>query len=249
MGLVSDAKIILFCIRDEAYLKNEHSYKDFSYHNFRNWDSDLFVQSAERLAQKGYYIIRMGSVTKKKFITNNPNIIDYANSDFRNDFMDFYLGYKSSFCITTATGMDSFSFFFRKKLAQIHLPLHAAWTNNDNLISSCNMYLKKEKKILNMSEIFYYFNKVNFNINAYSLKDLGINVLYHDKNHLSDFCLEAENIHSNKNYYSDNDLKLQNKFWSIFMDNIQKYKLSHLHGEIKANFDINFLRSNVDWLN
>ena len=48
--------------------------------------------------------------------SNNAQIIDYANSDFRSDFMDFYLGYKSSFCVTTATGMDSFSFYFRKKL-------------------------------------------------------------------------------------------------------------------------------------
>ena len=57
MGLVPNSKIILFCIRDEAYLKKEHSYKDFSYHNYRNWDSDLFVESAECLASKGYSVI------------------------------------------------------------------------------------------------------------------------------------------------------------------------------------------------
>ena len=249
MGLVPNSKIILFCIRDDAYLKNEHSYKDFSYHNYRNWDCDLFVESAECLASKGYSVIRMGSLTKKKFISNNPNIIDYANSKFRSDFMDFYLGYKSFFCVTTATGMDSFSFFFRKKLAQIHLPIHAPWTNNNNLISSCHHYSLKEKRLLNISEIFYYLNKINFKVNSNNLKNLGIQIQYHSKEHLKDFCLEAVNKFDGNVYYSDQDKNIQKQFWEIFNENIKKYNLSSVHGPIKASFDINFLRSNLDWIN
>ena len=128
-----------YCIRDSKYLTKKYPNKNFEYHNYRDWDSQLFINSANSLANKGYYILRMGSIVGNKFETNNVKVIDYANSNFRSDFMDFYLGYKSSFCVTTATGMDSFSFFL-EKLAQIHIPLFSAWTNNGNLLSSSYLF-------------------------------------------------------------------------------------------------------------
>ena len=249
IGVSEEKKIVLFCLRDSAYLKEKYPNKNFQYHNYRDWNSDDFIYAADKLAEKNYQVLRMGKIVDKDFISTNANVFDYANSKINNDFMDFYLAYKSSFCITTATGMDTFSFYFRKKFAQIHLPLFSSWTNNNNLISSCNMYLKKEKKVLNISEMFHYFNKVNFNINTNSLSDLGIQVLYHDKNHLVDFCLEAEGLYNNTYLYSDHDKDLQKKFWDVFNDNIKKYNLSYLHGNINATFDINFLRKNKKWLN
>ena len=248
-GILENKKIVLFCIRDSSYLKEKFPNKNFDYHNYRDWNSDDFINAAEKLADKNYQVIRMGKIVSNNFISKNTNIFDYPNSKINNDFMDFYLAYKSSFCITTATGMDSFSFYFRKKFAQIHLPLFSSWTNNNNLISSCNMFLEKEKRILNMSETFYYFNKVNFNINTKSLKDLGIKVIYHDKKHLVDFSLEAEGKYKGDYFYSKQDIELQNNFWMIFNENIKKYNLSHLHGEINATFDTNFLKNNTKWLN
>ena len=248
LGIPNNSKIVTYCIRDSKYLTKKYPNKNFEYHNYRDWDSQLFINSANSLANKGYYILRMGSIVGNKFETNNVKVIDYANSNFRSDFMDFYLGYKSSFCVTTATGMDSFSFFFRKKLAQIHIPLFSAWTNNGNLLSSCHIYSNTEKKILNLSETFYYFNKINFQVNTNSLQKLGLKIIYHSPEHIVDFCLEAERIYNKNISYSEEDRNLQIKFWDIFKYNIKKYNLLHLHGDMKASFDINFLRKNLDWL-
>ena len=52
--------------------------------------------------------------------------------------------------------MDSFSFFFRKKLAQIHIPLFSAWTNNGNLLSSCHIYSNTEKNIKSFRDILLF---------------------------------------------------------------------------------------------
>ena len=62
-------------------------------------------------------------------------------------------------------------------------------------------------------------------------------------------CLEAEGLYNNTYLYSDHDKDLQKKFWDVFNDNIKKYNLSYLDGNINATFDINFLRKNKKWLN
>ena len=76
-----------------------------------------------------------------------------------------------------------------------------------------------------------------------------IKVIYHDKKHLVDFSLEAEGKYKGDYFYSKQDIELQNNFWMIFNENIKKYNLSHLHGEINATFDTNFLKNNTKWLN
>ena len=63
------------------------------------------------------YLIRMGVFTEK--ILQTIKIIDYSNSKYRSDFMDFYLGINCEFCITTGSGFDSIPYTFRKPLLYI----------------------------------------------------------------------------------------------------------------------------------
>ena len=57
----------------------------------------------------------MGKAVNKKIENANPKIIDYANSKFRSDFLDIFLGYRCSFCIRTA-GFGGVPEIFRKPL-------------------------------------------------------------------------------------------------------------------------------------
>ena len=43
---------------------------------------------------------------KDKLNYTSDNVIDYANSDYRSDFMDIYLTYKCDFFISTGGGLD-----------------------------------------------------------------------------------------------------------------------------------------------
>ena len=79
-------------------------------------------------------------------------------------------------------------------------------------------------------------------MNTNSLQKLGLKIIYHSPEHIVDFCLEAERIYNKNISYSEEDRNLQIKFWDIFKYNIKKYNLLHLHGDMKASFDINFLR-------
>ena len=37
-----------------------------SHHDFRNFNSDNFIKAAEKIAEKGYYVIRMGKKYRKE---------------------------------------------------------------------------------------------------------------------------------------------------------------------------------------
>ena len=101
-GLTEGDKFVCLAIRDSGYQKKKISpqYRDWSYHDYRNQDVNNYLLAAEELAKRGYYIFRMGVSVEKPFTSNNPKIIDYANSSLRSDFMDVYIGAKCSFCIS-----------------------------------------------------------------------------------------------------------------------------------------------------
>ena len=41
-------------VRDSAYLKHRHPEKNWSYHNYRNYEIDNFYEAAEALTKRGY---------------------------------------------------------------------------------------------------------------------------------------------------------------------------------------------------
>lgn len=114
LGIPLGAKYICLLVRDSAYLDKYLSGNDWSYHSYRDCDIQNFAQSALFLAERGYYILRMGKVVKKPFIVNHPRVIDYANHLLRSDFADIYLSANCFFFISTASGLDAVSKIFRK---------------------------------------------------------------------------------------------------------------------------------------
>jgi len=81
-GLKDNDKFVCLVVRDSAYQLKKMSaeLRDWSYHDYRNFNLDNFVLAAEELTKRGYYVFRMGVVANKPFKTDNPKIIDYVNT-------------------------------------------------------------------------------------------------------------------------------------------------------------------------
>jgi hypothetical protein len=48
---------------------------------------------------------------------------------------------------------------------------------------------------------------------------------------------------------TEEDLLLQKKFWSIFIENMKRLNLKQpMHGKIRAKFSAKFLRDNQNWI-
>ena len=69
---------------------------------------DLFEKSVKTLMSRGYHVFRMGDHTKSELDIFNKNYFDYSKSKIKSDFMDVFLGYICSLCISTNTGFDAY---------------------------------------------------------------------------------------------------------------------------------------------
>ena len=229
-GLNKQDKFVCFIVRDDAYLKNVYPKTDWSYWNYRDYDIDSFLPAAEELAKLGYYVFRMGKLTKQKLKTNNKMIIDYSNSRFKSDFLDIYLGANCEFCLTTDVGFDYIPFIFRRPLASITDPIALIKFSSKKFLSIFgNYYSNDQNRKLSIKEIFD-FNIAHFQ-GTPDLLNNNIKLVQPDQNQIKDFVIDMVNYIKNDFKLLNDDEKLQSDFIKIYKNNLSS-----------KNFIDNFLR-------
>lgn len=114
LGIHPSAKFICLLVRDHGYMNKEFPGIDHSHHWSRNCNIQTYKKAALFLAEKGYYVLRMGKHVEQIFGASHPNIIDYANHPLRSDFMDIYISAHCYFFITTGSGLDCIAYMFRR---------------------------------------------------------------------------------------------------------------------------------------
>ena len=130
---------------------------------FRDSNINNYLLVSKYLYDKGYQVIRMGSIVKNKIDSKNNFIFDYANSEFRTDFMDVFLGYICNFCITNSTGWDSIPVVFKKLMVFVnHVPLLNLHTYSKKYIHIFkHHYDLNTGKFLNIKNIVLNFKRLN----------------------------------------------------------------------------------------
>ena len=126
---LEENQYICFHNRDSAYTsKYLSNTRDWSYHNYRDFSVKDFYPTLEYFA-KDYKMLRMGCITEENIKLQNNNIIDYANSNHQNDFLDLYLIAKAKFFIVGDTGINHIARTFHKPYCHINTPLCIASSN------------------------------------------------------------------------------------------------------------------------
>ena len=252
-GLNRNDKFVCLIVRDSAFLSKTTPDRDYNYTSFRNADIENFILAAEELTRRGYYVFRMGVHVAKPLISNNKKIIDYSNSELRNDFMDIYLGGNCEFCISTAVGFDEVPIIFRKPIAYVGIaPIGTLETHNSQTLLLIKEHLdEKTNKKMSISEIL---NR-NFH-NLHKSKDYlnnSINLLDNTANQIKNLVIEMDERLLGRWVESEEDRNLQKKFWSIYSNNntYNKFQenIESQHGEIKSKISSKFLKENQYLLN
>ena len=70
---------------------------------FRSCDIQQYLPACKEITKLGGWLFRVGEKIMKK-LPSIPNVIDYAHSRYKSDWMDIYLAAASRFCIGTASG-------------------------------------------------------------------------------------------------------------------------------------------------
>ena len=248
IGIDKNSKIVCLIVRDSAYQEKYLNSKDLNlnHNNFRNQDISNYLLASEELTKRGYWVFRMGKAVNKKIENANPKIIDYANSKFRSDFLDIFLGYRCSFCIRTA-GFGGVPEIFRKPLVVNEGPIVDLCGDENKNLYLLQYYFSKEKnRYLTLSEIFEL--GVSDIRTSQEYENLKIKVIKNSPEEIKDVVIEMvdriEGAWSEKPEIE----KLQKSFFKIFEKNLISHKKRQLFGGIKLRQSSSFLNKNRWWL-
>ena len=247
MGLSEGDRFVCFIVRDAAYTKMAFPEKDMSYHDYRNCDVDDYILAAETLADRGLFVLRMGSIVAKPLRSSHPRVIDYANSKFQSEFMDVFLGSRCEFCVSDGLGYYAIPAAFRRPNAYVNYsPFHMFYSSRvcDLGIAKTVSSLKTGKR-LNLSQMGENGIAQFSHTSQYS--DAGVSIDSNTPEEIRDLMLEMLDRIEGKWKPQSGDDELQTKFWRKYSEVIGEQR-TICHGEIRAKYGAQFLRDNQDWI-
>ncbi len=253
-------RFVCLAVRDQEFTKMKMKNVNFSYedYEYRNDDINDFLEGAEELTKKGYFVLRVGRINQKLLKSKNKKIIDYGASEIRSDFMDLFLGANCHFCISSGYGFDYLPYIFNKPIGVLEFPLGEARTFSDKItILPRKYYSTSQAKYLSINDIFK--EKIEFEGNSKLLKNKNIVIKKFNSNEIRDFMLEVEKYSNEENferdaYFSQAQSEFEMKFKKLF--NKERYlaekkkPIKKIHGnKIKSIISKSFLKTNNNWLN
>ena len=249
LGIPPNTPFVCLIMRDNAYLDQRAPCRDWSYHTYRDSDIQNYILAAEELADRGYFVIRMGAKVREPMKTAHSKIIDYATNGMRSDFMDVYLGAKCEFCISVGTGFDAVPYVFRRPIVYVNMvPLGYLFTFTTQFLGITKHYFAAaQNRELTLSEIFSH--GVGFCVTTSGYESKGIKLIENTPEEIRHVVMEmAERLNGTWQPHEDDEV-LQRRFWEIFPTDAVDGDQGHpLHGEIHARFGMAFLRDNRGWL-
>ena len=212
---------ICFHARDKSYLKDYDNTKDWSYHDFRDSNIDNYLNVINKLSDKGHHCLRMGSKVEKKIPSQNPKIIDYANSSSQSDFLDIYLGSKCLMAVYSESGISVIPEVFNRPIVYVNWPaLNFSCFNSNSLVIPKKFFSKKKNRFLSITEIL----ELNFeeSFRGEKLREMEIDLIENTPQEISEAVIENYK-RINGDWKDDQEgLDLQRKFWDIFKFNYIK---------------------------
>ena len=229
MGIPKAAKWVCLIVRDSAYLG-----QDFAYHHVRDSDVKSYKKAALALAERGYYVVRMGSVVEKQFQVEHPKIIDYATNGMRSEFMDIYLGAHCSFCLSNATGFDAIPMVFRKPICFVNVvPVEYLQTYLKDSIAIWKRHYKNGKR-MSFKEIID--SGAGRFLKSQDFMDAKIKLEDNSPNEIMEVALEMADLIEGLCNSLD-----EHEFWSSYPRSDSPYTGMPLHGRINMRVGSRFL--------
>lgn len=249
MGISPGARFVCLTVRDSAYLDAHIPAVDWSYHSYRDNDIQNYVLVAEELADRGYFVIRMGAKVRETIKSSHPRVIDYATNGMRSDFMDIYIAAKCDFCISGGNGFTAVPLVFRRPIAYVNVVAFGyLCTFSEKFIAITKHHFAVQKRReLTLREIFTY--GVGFCLHTSDYESKGIHLIENTPEEIRDLVIElVERLNGTWQAHEDDEI-LQHKFWEIFpTDAVDARWGKPLHGEIRSRIGARFLRQNRTWL-
>ena len=230
LGIPHGAQWVYLIVRDEV--KHPH----LPYHSYRNADIATYEPAALALAERGYYVVRVGAKVAKKMGIIHPRIIDFASLQPYDDFMAIYLGAHCEFCITSGTGPDAIPVIFRRPVCYTnYVPIEYLQTYHRRSLAIWKHH-EKDGKRMTPAEI--YASGAGHFLTAGEFADAGITLVDNTPEEITAVALEM----ADRPLYLSGNQKAQSAFWQAFPRGVSAFNNRPLHGEIRMRIGAKFLR-------
>lgn len=122
LGLPPDRPHVCLLGRDSRYLREvAGALGDGDHQGPRNMDIATFGPAALALAERGYAVVRMGSLVAEPLGVRHPLVFDYAVNDLRDPFLDIFLAATCRFFIGAPSGLTHIPMVFRIPCLYVNL--------------------------------------------------------------------------------------------------------------------------------
>ncbi len=122
MGVPRGSTFVCFHVREAGYWSSrKEGIGDDS--DFRNSHIANYEEAMLAVAERGGYAIRIGATSGTPLSVHHPHVIDYA-LHHRSEFMDVFLAAQCDLMVSTASGIDTISYFFHRPILFTNL---SAW--------------------------------------------------------------------------------------------------------------------------
>ena len=220
---------------------------NWHYHDYRNTNIKNYKLAAEELANRGYFVFRMG-LNEYELISDNKRVIDYSFSKYRSEFMDIFLASKCKFAISNSLGLDGVCALFHKPIAFVNMvPLAYLQSYYLRCIFLFKKHFSSEKnRYLSINEIFDLGLASSLKTEDFEKK--RIKLIENSPEEIRDIAIELDDRLNKKFVETLEQKNLQKKFLHLYEKNLEKTYTRQLHGKILASPSSNFLKKNKYFL-
>jgi len=199
-------------VRERGWKDNNSSAEDF-----RNADIQTYIPAIKAITDAGGWVVRMGDSTMKP-LPKMSQVIDYARSDVKSDWMDVFLCSQCRFFIATSSGLFIFAMAFGVPVVGTNfLPTCCAYylTSKDLFIPRICKF-KGENHSINFQKLFSPQMGTAAIQNRYD-RD-GVEVIENTEEEIKDLVEEMLERFDGSLKYSVEEEELQNIFKTVTLD-------------------------------
>ena len=238
--------IVVFFIRDNSFFQKNLKFYNSNNLMLKNPELKNYKDSIKYLLKNGYTVVRIGKDTKRIMKINNRNFYDLSKCKKRTDLYEAYIASKCKFIFGSNSGaLYAYAYLFRKPcFVSNYIPYGLIHSYSKLFYYNFKKFLlKKNKKILTLSEIFN--NGLGFNEGTAFVKSKKVEVLDQNSDEILNSLKDFIKYINNNFVISKIEKNLKKKFlknYLMFCKNDNFF--CNIHGEIKCNFGLNYLKKN-----
>lgn len=181
--------------------------------SYRSADVDTYSLAIESIVARGGWVIRMGDPSMKP-LRRMKQVIDYAHTDAKSDWMDVFLSTSCRFYLGTNSGLNCIPCLFGIPCALTNMwPISARSVQSQDLFIPKLAWSEVENRYLTFAEALA--PRFFFNLNSKLLYSWGIQVVDNTPEEIDELVLEMLERLAGRVEYTEKDEALQQQFNSL----------------------------------